>query len=97
MRSEFKKKSVKQELKERIASLEEQLKKSDEDKNKYWGMYLDMKRRFDEVMVAKNPVACEYYQDCAVANPECLTGETLSQNCKIKQTKKQKILETVNG
>jgi len=97
MKSVFKKKSVKQELKEKIVSLEEQLKKSDEDKNKYWDMYLDMKRRFDEVMVAKNPVACEYYLDCDVANPECLTGETLSQNCKIKQARKQKILETVNG
>jgi len=97
MKSVFKKKSVKRELKERIKALEEQLEKSDENKNKYWNMYLDMKRRFDEVMVAKNPAACEYYQDCDVANPECLTGETLSQNCKIKQTKKQKIAEATNG
>jgi len=100
MKNEFKKRTKNQEIKElkgKITALEEQLKKSDEDKNKHWDMYLDMKRRFDEVMVAKNPVACEYYQDCAVANPECLMGETLSQNCKIKQAKKQKIAEAING
>ena len=100
MRNEFKKQTKKQEikeLKEKIATFEEKLKKSDEDKNKYWNQYLDMKRRFDEVMVAKNPVACEYYQDCEVANPECLSGSTLSENCKVKQSRKQMILEAVNG